>query len=260
MPAPQRMSPGRPAAVEGQEARALAGQPRRHVDLVGVGGEVDQGALAELEDGGGGVAVLLVLPHGAAPSLTGHRVLEFAGGYRQAVEREDQVHGLTAAGMAGHLAGDHELVARELCEGLRVQAVGRLEPRQPERLAVELEPVAQHVERALEVELPDQRVDDQPLQVVAVQPDHRVPRLGLRRPHESHGARREQRPRNVPLRPVARAPAAHVEHRLNGRFECLFVCLAAHGRLCSRDRLGRRFAHVDLAGHGGGDEGSPVLL
>ena len=163
------------ALVEGEEARLLARQARRHVDLVGVGGEVDQGALLESEDRGVGVAVLPVLPHGAPPGLTGHRVLELAGGHRQAVEREDQIHGRAATGMARHLARDRELVARELLKGLRVQTVRRLEPRQPERLAVELEPVAQHVERALEVELPHQRLDDQRLEIVAVQPGHRFP-------------------------------------------------------------------------------------
>ena len=97
---------GPAAPVERKEARLFLRQARRHMDLVGVGGEVDQGALAELEDGSVGVAVLLVLPHGAAPGLARHRILELAGGYRQAVEREDQVHGCAAAGVTRDLPRD----------------------------------------------------------------------------------------------------------------------------------------------------------
>ena len=122
------------AAVEGQKAGPIARQTGSHVDLVGIGGEVDQGALAEREDGRVGVAVVLVLPHGAAPGLAGHGVLQLAGGHRQAVEREDQVHGRAAAGVARHLAGDRQLVARELRLGLRVQAVRGLEVGQAEVL------------------------------------------------------------------------------------------------------------------------------
>ena len=72
-----------------------------------------------------------------------------------------------------------------------------------EGLAVELEAVAQHVQRALEVELPDEGLDDQALQVAAVQTGHGVPLFGLRCPQEIDGARREQRPPGVPLGQVA---------------------------------------------------------
>ena len=138
------------AAVERQEARAGAGEARRHVDLVGVGGEVDEGAPLEAEERRAGVAVLLVLADGVAPVLAGHRVLEFARRHRHAVEREDEVERVLLARVARDLPRDGQLVALEAREGVRVEAVRRREVREAERLPVEAEAVAQHVERALE--------------------------------------------------------------------------------------------------------------
>ena len=101
------------AAVEGQEARLIAGEARGHVHFVGVGGEVNEGPFLEAEERGVGVAVLLVLADGVAPRLTSHRVLELAGRHRHAVEGEDEIEGVAAAGTAGHLPRDGQLVAGE---------------------------------------------------------------------------------------------------------------------------------------------------
>ena len=116
------------AKVEGEKARTLAGQACRHVDLVGVGGEMDEGPLLEPEDSSGGVAILLVLSDGAAPILAGHRILEFAGCDRHAIEREQQVDFVALTGMASRLACDRQFIERELRDGLRVKAMSRLKP------------------------------------------------------------------------------------------------------------------------------------
>ena len=55
------ISPGMAAAVERQEERLLPRQPRRHVDLVRVGGEMHQRPLLEIEQRRARVAVFLVL-------------------------------------------------------------------------------------------------------------------------------------------------------------------------------------------------------
>ena len=47
------------ASVEGKEVRALAHQPSGHLDLVRIGGEVDQGASLEAEQRDAGIAVPL---------------------------------------------------------------------------------------------------------------------------------------------------------------------------------------------------------
>ena len=196
------------SAVKGQEARPLAGEARRHMDLVGVGGEMDEGALLETEDRSIGVAVLLVLADGVGPTLAGHRVLELAGCHRYAVEREDKIEGVAAAGTARDLPRDGELVAREPSQGLGVQPVRRFEGSEAEGLAVELEAVPQDVQRPLEVELLHQRIGDHRRAAVSVEAGHLRPLLGLGLAQEGDGARGKQRPLDVPLAEVARAPAA----------------------------------------------------
>ena len=221
------------AAVERQEARAGAGEARRHVDLVGVGGEVDEGAPLEAEERRAGVAVLLVLADGVAPGLARHRVLELARRHRHAVEREDEVERVALARVARRLPRDGQLVAPEAREGVRVEAVRRREVREAERAPGEAEAVAQHVERALEVELPRELRDDQRLDIAAVQAGHARPLVGLRLADEGDGARGEQRPLDVPLAEVARAPPGIEEHRLDGGLEGLLGGVGGHGELVS---------------------------
>src|SRR5438105_2426187 len=92
--------------------------------------------------------------------------------------------------------------------------MGRLEIRQPERLPVELEAVPQNVKSALEVELLDQRVQQQCLQPRPVQSPHLRPRLRLRLLQERKDPRREQRPLHVPFRGVALVPPAPAQEDL----------------------------------------------
>ena len=58
------------------------------MDFVRINSEVYERTLLETEDRRVGVAVLPVLTDGIAPVLPSHRILEFAGGYRHAVERK----------------------------------------------------------------------------------------------------------------------------------------------------------------------------
>ena len=201
------------------------------MDLVGVGCEVDEGAPLEAEERRVGVAILLVLADGVAPVLAGHRVLEFAGRHRHAVEREDEVERVAPARVARDLPRDGQLVALEACEGVRVEAVRRREERETERPTVEAEPVAQHVERPLGIEFARDRLDDERLEVVAVKGPHLRPLVGLRLTDEGDGARGKQRPLDVPLAEVARAPASPEEHRLDGGLEGLLGGLGGHRRL-----------------------------
>lgn len=83
------------------------------MDFVRVGGEVDEGALLEAEQRRVGIAILLVLTNGALPGLTGHRILEFAGRHRDAIEREQQIDLAARAGMAARLPRHRELIALE---------------------------------------------------------------------------------------------------------------------------------------------------
>ena len=56
-----------------------------------------QRARLEAEQRRARVAVLLVLPHGMPPALAGAGVLQLAGGDRQAVHREQQIHRVVLA-------------------------------------------------------------------------------------------------------------------------------------------------------------------
>ena len=105
----------------------------------------------------------LVLLHGVPPVLAGAGVLELAGRDRQTVHREEQIDRVVLAGMAGHLARDRQPVLGVERQHLVVQPVRGLEVGQPEGLAVELEAVAQDVQRAFEVQLLHQRLEEQSL-------------------------------------------------------------------------------------------------
>ena len=122
---------------------------------------MDEGAPLEAEERRAGVAVLLVLADGVPPGLASHRVLELARRHRHAVEREDEVERVALARVARRLPRDGQLVAPEAREGVRVEAVRRREVREAERAPGEAEPVAQHLKRTLEVELPRELLDDE---------------------------------------------------------------------------------------------------
>jgi hypothetical protein len=132
--------------------------------------------------------------------------------------------------MAEHLARDRELVLGVERQYLVVQAVRRLEGRELEGLAVELEAVAQYVQRALEVEFLDQRADDQASPAPFRAGRASAPRAraawfpGTRRP--APGTARARRPTRR-WRPAASRPAgAGLRRRIRKRArwsECSFV-------------------------------------
>ena len=219
------------APVEGQEARTLAGELRRHVDFFGVGREVDDRSLPEAEERRVGVPVSLILADSVAPGLTGHLVLEFAGGDRHTVEREDDVDRVLLAGVARHLPRDREVVGLEPGDCIGIECVRRLEIREPEGLAVEPEAVAEYVQRPLEVQFLHQRRDDALFEVGTVEPDHLGPLVGLGRLDEGDGARREECPVDVPLGEVALPPADPEQRRPDVGLEGLLGMGGGHGEL-----------------------------
>ena len=202
------------AAVERQEMRFGTRKPRRHVDFVRIGREMHQGAGFEAKERRTRVPVLLVLAHRMAPVLAGARILQLTGGYRQTVQREHEIDGVVLARMAEHLPRDREPVLLVERQHLIIETMRGLEGREPEGLAVELEAVPQHVQRALEVELLDQRSEQQRLQPIAVQRAYVGPEPGLGRFEEAVHLHGEQRPLDVPLGVGAALPAARAEQRL----------------------------------------------
>ena len=91
------------ASVEWQEVRLPPRQPRRHVDLVRVGGEMHQRPFLEVEQRRARIAVLLVLPDRVTPVLARAGILQFDGGHRQPVHRQHHVERAVVAGMTRHL-------------------------------------------------------------------------------------------------------------------------------------------------------------
>ena len=202
------------AAVEGQEMRLATRKPRRHVDFVRIRREMHQGAGLEAKERRTRVPVLLVLAYRMTPVLTGARILQLTGGYRKTVQREHEIDGVLLARMAEHLSRDREPVLLVEGQHLVIETMRGLEGREPEGLAIELEAVPQHVQRALEVELLDQRSEQKRLQSVAVQRAHVGPEPGLSRFEKAAHLHRKQRPLDVPFGVVASQPAARAEQRL----------------------------------------------
>ena len=217
------------AAVEGQEMGLGTRKPRRHVDLVRIGREMHQRAGIEAKERGTGIPVILVLAHRMAPALAGARILQLTGGYRKTVQREHQIDGVVLARMAEHLPRDREPVLPVERQHLVIETMCGLEGREPEGLAVELEAVPQNVQRALEVELLDQRSEQQRLQPIAVQRAHVGPEPGLGRFEKVAHLHGKQRPLDVPFGVVAALPAAGAEQRLlDVGLEGALVGLVAH--------------------------------
>ena len=216
------------APVEGEEARGLAGEPRGHVDFVRVGGEVDEGPFLEAEEGDVRVAVLLVLADRAAPRLSGHRVLQLAGGDGYPVEREEEVDFMALPGMAQGLARDGQFIPLEPSERVRIETVRRPEVGEPEGLAEEAEPVAEDVQRPLVVELLHEHVDEVGLEVRAMEGGHLLPELRLRITYEGEGARGKERAVDIPSVAIAFAPATIEQHRLDGGLERRLSCVGTH--------------------------------
>ena len=217
------------AAVEGQKVGVRAAQPRRHLHLVRIGGEVDQGARLEAEERRARVAVLLVLAHCVSPVLTCAGILQLAACDRQPVHREQDVQRVVLARMTEYLPRDRELVLGVKRQDLLVEAVRRLEIRETEGLAIELEAVAQDVQRTLEVELFDQRASNQGLQPGPMQRAHRPPEVRLSRFEEVEHAGRKEGTLHIPLGVGAHLPASVEQHRFDVGLEGPLVGLSAHG-------------------------------
>ena len=156
-------------------------------------------------------------------------ILQLTGRDRQAVQREHEIDGVVLARMTENLPRDRKLVLLVERQHLIIERMRGLKGGEPESLAVELEPVPQHVQRTLEGEFLDQRSKQQFLQPIAVQRAHVGPEPSLGRFEESTNLRREQRSLDVPLGVGAGLPAARVEQRLlDVGLEGVFIGLVAH--------------------------------
>ena len=146
--------------VEGQEARLQPLEPGRHLDEVGVHGEVDERPPPEGHVGG--VAVLAVLVLGMLDGLVGERVLQLRRRDRDAVDEEAEVEGLRGPGLVRELAGDGQAVGEVSLGQLGRQAVGGLEERQPDLDAVVVDAVTEDIDGTALVELLGEAVTELP--------------------------------------------------------------------------------------------------
>src|SRR5207244_5193232 len=105
-----------------------------------------------------------------------------------------------------------------------------LEISEAKRLAVKLEPMPEHVERAFRIQFLDQRAEEQLFQPSGVQRFHLGPQFRLSVLDECENLRREQGPILIPLRIAAGLPAAASEQDfLNVGLEGTFVGLTHEG-------------------------------
>jgi len=169
--------------VERQPVRRLAVELGRHEDEIGIDSEVDERTLLEAEQRKPRVAVVLVLALGVLDVLAGHRVLEFRGDDRNAIDGEHDVDALLACRVELHLPRDGEDVLGVGRDRLGVHARGRLERGHLEGLAKALEAVAQDGERALRGQLLAQCIEQHGLGRLALKIDEGLPLLGLRDLH-----------------------------------------------------------------------------
>ena len=116
----------------------------RHVDQVGVNGEVGQAALVGKQRLPR-VAVRPVLANGVLDILTRERVLEFCREDGDAVEEESEVQALVVLLTVVQLPDNREEVALVEPPGLLVQPAGWAEVGEPEPAAHIPDSVAQHV-------------------------------------------------------------------------------------------------------------------
>jgi hypothetical protein len=160
-------SPAVTAPVEREEEGALPRQSRGHEDQLRVHREVHQRALGEAEDRVPGVAPL-ELGDGVPDVLAGQLVLELHRGDRQTVQEEHQVDGVLVPGDELHLPGHHEPVPCIALRRLRVQPVRGAEVRQLDLAAVELDPLPEHAQGAVRVEVLGQHGEEGALELGAV--------------------------------------------------------------------------------------------
>ena len=167
------------AAVEGQEPGRGAGEPGRHLDVVGIDREVDERATREGHVRGIAVGPVLVLR--VLDGLVRERVLELGRRDRDPVEEEREVERLGRGRLVRELAGDRQAVRLVERGELGREAVRGLEEREADLDAVVVDPVAEDVDRAALVELLREPVGELGLRAVdaAVDLDQALPGLGL---------------------------------------------------------------------------------
>ncbi len=152
------------ALVEGQEHGVAAGQPGGRVHLVGVHGEVHERAAREQRLAG--VAVVAVLAHGVGDGLPGRRVLQLGGGHRQPVDEEHQVEGVAVAGGVVELRGDAEDVLLVVRQGVDGFGPFGFEVGECDLHSLVPDPVAQHVQGAVPVELVGESAQEASLELL----------------------------------------------------------------------------------------------
>ena len=149
------------AAVEGQKVGLLAPQPGRHPHLIRVHGKVNKRTLLEREEKIPLVPLVLVLTYRMSGALSGQRVLELGGDNRNTVDRKRHVDdAATVLAVCllhdrgeGDLARDRQPVPGVVLRRFGIHSSVRPKIGHAEGLAVAFKPVAQDVQRALELQL-----------------------------------------------------------------------------------------------------------
>src|SRR5205823_2091026 len=131
----------------------------------------------ELKQRGARIAILFVLLHRVAPGLPRPRILQLACRHRNAVDCKEHINGASVMRMTWKLSRQRQRVFLVQFQYVVIETVRWFEISEPKCLSVKLEPVPQHMKRALEIEFLDQRVDEQRLESRAVQCLHFVPEL-----------------------------------------------------------------------------------
>ena len=150
--------------VEWQEIGALAIDLGRHPHIIGIHGEMHEAA-AELEQGFLRVAVVAVLFLGVIDVLACPRVFQLQRGERQAIEEKHHVHRLVIDTGEKHLPRDRKNVGLELGSDIRVEVVVGQPIEQREVSVVHIQPLFQHGENAVLLQLAVQAFENLALPV-----------------------------------------------------------------------------------------------
>ena len=146
------------AAIERQEACLQTVESSRHLDQLGIDGEVHERPPAEGDVRRVALGSVLVL--GVLDGLMRERVLQLGCRDRDAVDEEAQVEGLRCRRIVRELSRDRQAVGEVALGQFRREAVGGLEVRQADLDAVIVDAVAQDVDRAALVNLLGQSIGE----------------------------------------------------------------------------------------------------
>jgi hypothetical protein len=196
---------------------------RGRVYFIRINRKMHQRALLELKQRRRGIAIFAILLHRVAPILAGAGILQLASRHRQSIQRQQHVHRIMFSGVTGNLPRHRQLVFIEQRENVIVQPMRRFEISKTKSFAIKLEAVPQNVQRAFQLQLFDQRVDEQTFQPRAVQAAHLLPKFGLRVLQKSEDTARKQRGFHVPFRQRTGLPAGLIEQNgFDVSFESFF--------------------------------------